>query len=141
MAQKDAWAKLCLRDCAPIKSWPDFYPGPFSGVTDGSVGCRRQGLLCRMQKTRFKRTLIVSTHIRSPKNSLMSSSNYIFPGFIHFVSYFNDYEIGFILDSMCAFYVLVVCLFCPYKSLYLNHRQIFQSKCLRRQCETQVYHW
>lgn len=27
----------------------------------------------------------------------------MFPGFIHFVSHFNVYEIGFVLDSKCAF--------------------------------------
>lgn len=31
----------------------------------------------------------------------------MFPGFIRFVSHFNVYEIGFVLESMCAFNVVV----------------------------------
>lgn len=37
------------------------------------------------------------------KDLLTGSSNYMFPGFIHFVSHFNVYEIGFVLDSKYAF--------------------------------------
>lgn len=37
------------------------------------------------------------------KDLLTGSSKYMFPGFIHFVSHFNVYEIGFVLDSKCAF--------------------------------------
>lgn len=49
------------------------------------------------------------------------------------------YEIGLILDPMCTFNGLVW--FFSLEKLVLNHWRVFQSKYLRRQCETQVYHW
>lgn len=60
-----------------------------------------------MQKTGFEKTLRVPVHTRSQKDLLIGSSNYMLPGFIRFVSHFNVYEIGFVLDSMCAFNVVV----------------------------------